>query len=82
MSTNATTPPLIPPISAEESPADATTMVLVYCDVVKAVDITIIVALVIVGLIWASVLATIMTVVETEADVIDTSVDDPVVVDV
>lgn len=57
-------------------------MVLVYCDVVKAVDITIIVALVIVGLIWASVLATIMTVVETEADVIDTSVDDPVVVDV
>lgn len=64
MSTKTTTPPLIPPISAGESPADATRTVLVYLDVVRAVDITMMLVLVTDGLICANVLANIRTLVD------------------
>lgn len=82
MSTKTTTPPLMPPISAGESPADATMTVLVYLDVVRVVELAMMLVLVMDGLICASMLANVRTVVDVRGEETRESVASNTVVDV
>lgn len=82
MSTNTTTPPLMPPMVASESPADATITVLVYLDAVTAVDPSRTLVRVMDGLNWAIVLANVRTIVDVEEEEARESVASNAVVDV
>lgn len=65
MSTKATTPPLMPPISAGVSPAEANTTV-VYLDAVITADVVIVPALVMDGVIWTTSLWSVPMLVDVE----------------